>query len=94
MKKVYGITLILLASVLFGSYGVWAKLIGGDMGVFFQGWSRGLIIVFSLLPFLYFKTEITDYLRYAQQDSVTVTLVLLAVFFLYVPVYIKKILKW
>jgi drug/metabolite transporter (DMT)-like permease len=44
MNKTYGITLILIASLLFGSYGVWAKLIGGDMGAFFQGWSRGLVI--------------------------------------------------
>lgn len=55
MNKTYGILLILLASLLFGSYGVWAKLIGGDMGVFFQGWSRGLIIALALFPILYFK---------------------------------------
>lgn len=55
MKKTYGIVLILIASLLFGSYGVWAKLIGGDMGVFFQGWSRGLIIAVALFPFLYFR---------------------------------------
>lgn len=55
MKKTYGIVLILIASLLFGSYGVWAKLIGGDMGVFFQGWSRGLIIAVALFPILYFR---------------------------------------
>ena len=55
MHKTYGIVLILIASLLFGSYGVWAKLIGGDMGVFFQGWSRGLIIALALFPILYFK---------------------------------------
>lgn len=55
MKKTYGIVLILIASLLFGSYGVWAKLIGDDMGVFFQGWSRGFIIAVALFPFLYFK---------------------------------------
>lgn len=55
MRKTYGATLILLASLFFGSYGVWAKLIGDDMGVFFQGWSRGLIIAVALLPILYAK---------------------------------------
>lgn len=55
VKSTYGVLLILVASLLFGSYGVWAKLIGGDMGVFFQGWSRGLIIAVALFPFLYWR---------------------------------------
>lgn len=55
MKRSYGIILILISSLLFGSYGVWAKLIGSGMGVFFQGWSRGLIIALVLLPILYYK---------------------------------------
>jgi len=63
MNKTYGVTLILIASLLFGSYGVWAKLIGGDMGVFFQGWSRGLIIVLALFPILYFKKLIVPIRR-------------------------------
>lgn len=58
MKYTYGVTLILISSLLFASYGVWAKLIGGDMGVFFQGWSRGLIIALALFPILYFKKQI------------------------------------
>lgn len=63
MNKTYGVMLILIASLLFGSYGVWAKLIGTDMGVFFQGWSRGLIIVLALLPLLYFKKLIVPIKR-------------------------------
>ncbi len=55
MKKGYGVALILIASLFFGSYGVWAKLIGDDMGVFFQGWSRGLIIALVLFPVLYYR---------------------------------------
>ncbi|MBL4644363.1 MAG: DMT family transporter [Candidatus Pacebacteria bacterium] len=55
MKNTKGVVLILIASLLFASYGVWAKLIGDDMGVFFQGWSRGLIIALALFPILYFK---------------------------------------
>lgn len=63
MTKTYGILLIVLASLFFGSYGVWAKLIGDDMGVFFQGWSRGLIIALALLPYLYFKRLIVPIRR-------------------------------
>ncbi len=55
MNKARGIFLVLISSVLFGSYGVWAKLIGDDMGILFQGWSRGLIIVLALFPVLYMK---------------------------------------
>ncbi len=55
MNKTYGVVLILLSSLLFGSYGVWTKLIGDDMGIFFQGWSRGLIIVLVFFPLLYLK---------------------------------------
>lgn len=42
---------------------MWAKLIGGDMGVFFQGWSRGLIIALALFPYLYFKKLIVPIKR-------------------------------
>jgi drug/metabolite transporter (DMT)-like permease len=63
MNKTQGILMILFASILFGSYGVWSKLIGADMGVFFQGWSRGLIIILALLPILYFKKLIVPIKR-------------------------------
>lgn len=55
LVQMKGIILILLASLFFGSYGVWAKLIGDGMDPFFQGWSRGLIIALALFPILYFK---------------------------------------
>ena len=63
MQRTYGIVLILIASFLFASYGVWAKLIGDDMGVFFQGWSRGLIIAIALFPILYAKKLIVPIKR-------------------------------
>lgn len=55
MNKTYGISLILIASLLFASYGVWAKLIGSGMDPFFQGWSRAVLIILFLLPVLYYK---------------------------------------
>jgi len=54
MNKTYGITLLLFSSLMFGSYGVWSKLIGASMSPFFQGWSRGLVISLILLPVLYY----------------------------------------
>lgn len=44
--------MILLSSVLFGSYGVWSKLMGNEFGVFFQGWVRSLIVLAILVPIL------------------------------------------
>ena len=63
MKKTYGIILILFSSLLFASYGVWAKLIGDGMDPFFQGWSRAVIISLALLPFLYYKKLIVPIKR-------------------------------
>jgi drug/metabolite transporter (DMT)-like permease len=55
MKKTYGISLILFSSLLFASYGVWAKLIGDGMAPFYQGWSRAVLIILFLAPILYYK---------------------------------------
>ena len=63
MKKTYGIILILFSSLLFASYGVWAKLIGDGMDPFFQGWSRAVIISLALFPFLYYKKLIVPIKR-------------------------------
>lgn len=43
---------------MFGSYGVWSKLIGSSLGVFFQGWTRGLILTLILVPILIYRKEI------------------------------------
>ncbi len=63
MNKTYGIFLILVSSLLFASYGVWAKLIGDGMDPFFQGWSRAVIIVIAILPILYLKKLIVPIKR-------------------------------
>lgn len=58
LKTTKGIGLILISALMFGSYGIWSRLMGQDFGVFYQGWTRALIIVLVLLPFLYFRKEI------------------------------------
>lgn len=58
LKSTRGISLILISALMFGSYGVWSRLMGESFGVFYQGWTRALMIVVVLLPFLYFKREI------------------------------------
>lgn len=56
--KNYGAPLVLLSALMFGSYGVWARLIGNAMGNFFQGWTRSLIILIILIPFALIRKEI------------------------------------
>ncbi|GBE03731.1 hypothetical protein BMS3Abin09_00649 [bacterium BMS3Abin09] len=47
------------------------------------------------IPFIVFKKEIAEYLTFnSPLDSTAVTLALLAAFLIYIPVYIKKFLKW
>ena len=46
------------------------------------------------IPFIVFKKEVAEYLTInSTQDSIAVTLALLAAFLVYIPTYIKKFLK-
>lgn len=53
-----GIALVLFSALMFGSYGVWSKLLGTSFGLFYPGWTRSLIIVVALFPILYFTKQI------------------------------------
>ncbi len=54
-----------------------------------------VVVWAAFVPFIFFKKEVVEYLTFnSAQDSITVTLVLLACFLIYVPIYIKKFLKW
>jgi len=57
-SKNRGLVFILLSTVMFGSYGVWSRLIGNSFGVFYQGWTRTLLIALVLFPIVYYKKEI------------------------------------
>lgn len=58
MNNLKGTVLILISALMYGSYGVWSRLIGESFDVFYQGWSRALIIVVLLLPVLIKKKEL------------------------------------
>jgi len=58
IRKAKSISLILISALMFGSYGLWSRLMGQDFGVFYQGWTRAFIISIILLPILYFRKEI------------------------------------
>lgn len=53
-----GILLILFSTLMFGSYGVWSKLIGSSLGALFQGWTRGLALSVVLIPLLLYRKEL------------------------------------
>ena len=44
-----GNTLMLASVLLYGSHGLWANLIGNSFGLFFQAWTRSLIILSMIL---------------------------------------------
>lgn len=53
-----GVLFVLISTILFGSYGVWSRLIGNSFGVFYQGWTRSLLIALLLLPLLLYRKEL------------------------------------
>lgn len=58
ISKNYGALLVFISALMFGSYGVWSRLIGHSFSNFFQGWTRALIILILLVPIALFKKEI------------------------------------
>ncbi len=63
MNSKKGIILIFISTIMFGSYGVWSRLMGDSFGAFYQGWTRALIIVILLLPILLWKKQIIPIAR-------------------------------
>lgn len=58
-KQLISYGMILLASILFGSYGVWSKFMGeGDFGIYYQGWVRALIVLILLTPYMLYTKKL------------------------------------
>jgi drug/metabolite transporter (DMT)-like permease len=57
-KNNFGAGLVLLSALMFGSYGVWSRLIGDEMSNFFQGWTRALLILILIIPIALIRREI------------------------------------
>ena len=45
-------SIILFAAVLFGTYGVWSRLMGNTFPPFYQAWVRSLLIMLMMTPFM------------------------------------------
>ncbi len=57
-KQRKGIIFITLSALMFGTYGMWSRLIGNSFGAFYQGWTRAFIISIVLLPILLWNKQI------------------------------------
>ena len=57
-KQLRGSFYILLSSFFFGSYGVWARLIGTSLDNFFQVWTRSLLILIVIIPIAFITKQI------------------------------------
>ncbi len=58
VTNIKGLLFVFLSAVMFGSYGTWSRLIGSELGVFYPGWTRALLISIVLLPILVYKKQI------------------------------------
>jgi len=79
-----GVIFILLSALMFGSYGLWSRLIGDSFGVFYQGWSRALIITIVLLPILLWNKQIVSIKK---KDCVWLALFLLFTSLTQAPIF-------
>lgn len=50
--SIRGSLIILVSAVLFGTYGVWSRLMGDTFPPFYQAWVRSLLIILIMLPFM------------------------------------------
>lgn len=48
----FGYLTILSSAILFGTYGVWSRLMGPSFEPFYQAWVRSLLIMAIMLPFM------------------------------------------
>ncbi|TSC77778.1 MAG: hypothetical protein G01um101429_981 [Parcubacteria group bacterium Gr01-1014_29] len=49
-----GTLYVLLSSLMFGSYGVWIKLLGPEFGIFYQAWVKSALVLLVLIPVAFY----------------------------------------
>ena len=76
---------LLISSLLYGLLGVFSRLIGLEFGIFYQSWTRNLIIAFFILPLLLIfswkrikKNDFKWFLIRSLGDLVTMTCIFIA----------------
>lgn len=79
-----GVLFLFASTVMFGSYGVWSVLMGDSFGIFYQGWTRTLLIAIVLFPVVYFRKEI---IRIEKRDWKWMSVFLIATSLTQAPIY-------
>ncbi len=59
---------------MFGSYGVWSRLIGGSLGIFYQSWTRALLLSLVIFPIIYFSGQLVS-VKWADRKWMSVFLI-------------------
>lgn len=75
---------ILASSLMYGTYGIWSRLMGGAFQPFYQAWIRSLIVMALMLPFILARKS---FRRIDYEDWPRVGLYILFCVFTQVPLY-------
>lgn len=79
-----GALFILVASILFASYAIWSRYIGGFFGDFFQAYTRALFILLILVPIGYFRKS---FKRILPEDVKWYLIIIMFSSMAYAPIY-------
>jgi drug/metabolite transporter (DMT)-like permease len=79
-----GACIILASALLFGTYGVWSRLMGDTFPPFYQAWVRSLLIILIMLPFM-LKTH--SFQKMKRKDWPALAIFILFCVFTQVPIY-------
>jgi drug/metabolite transporter (DMT)-like permease len=83
-ERIKGSAMVLLSSLALGSYGLWAKLLGDQFGVFFQAWVRCLLVLLITVPILFLTRQ---YKPIQKEDRKWIFVTVLFGVFTQVPIY-------
>lgn len=50
-----GLIYMLIATLCFGSYGVWSRFMSPDFDLFYQGWTRAVVILLIIMPVIFIQ---------------------------------------
>lgn len=79
-----GYLAILFSALLFGTYGIWSRLMGETFEPFYQAWSRSILIIILMLPFM---AACKSFRRIERKDWPHAGVFILFCVFTQVPIY-------
>lgn len=82
--SIRGYAMVFASAILFGTYGVWSRLMGNTFPPFYQAWVRSILIMLIILPFM-LKTK--SFCRIKRQDWPALGIFIAFCVFTQVPLY-------